>query len=85
MDDSELIGVIKLFAGHWAPYGYEFCQGQMRSIIQYQALYALIGNRYGGDGKQTFALPDLRSHEPPEEMGLKYIICCLGGWPNMPY
>lgn len=61
---DEYIGVIKMFIGDWAPEGYLMCQGQELQISQYNALYALIGNRYGGDGVRTFKLPDLRSRFP---------------------
>lgn len=45
----------------YAPQGWAFCDGRLLPIQQYQALYSLIGITYGGDGKTTFALPDLRS------------------------
>lgn len=61
---DEYIGVIKMFIGDWAPQDWLICQGQELQISQYQALYALIGNRYGGDGIRTFKLPDLRSRFP---------------------
>lgn len=61
---EELIGTIKLFAGNYAPQGYFFCQGQTLQISQYQALFTILGTTYGGDGKNTFALPDLRSRVP---------------------
>lgn len=58
---DEFIGIIKLFAGNFAPQYWAFCNGQMMQISQYQALFAVIGTTYGGDGRSTFALPDLRS------------------------
>ncbi len=58
------IGEIRIFAGTYAPEGWLFCQGQTLSVAQYQALFAVIGNTYGGDGKKTFALPDLRGRVP---------------------
>lgn len=51
---------IKLFAGNFAPRGWYFCEGQVLSISQNQALFALLGTTYGGNGVTTFALPDLR-------------------------
>ena len=55
------IGEIRLFAGNYAPEGWALCQGQLLSINQNQALYAIIGNYFGGDIRNsTFALPDLR-------------------------
>lgn len=54
------IGEIKMFAGTFAPQGWFFCDGSTLSIQQYNAFFALIGTTYGGDGVQTFQLPDLR-------------------------
>ncbi len=54
------IGEIDLVAFDFAPKGYAVCQGQILSIQQNQALFALLGTTYGGNGVQTFALPDLR-------------------------
>lgn len=54
------ISEIRLFAGNFAPQSYMLCQGQSLPIAQWNALYALIGTIYGGDGVQTFSLPDLR-------------------------
>lgn len=53
-----------MFAGNFAPRGWAFCDGQMLSINQNQALFALLGTTYGGDGRTTFALPDLRGRVP---------------------
>lgn len=58
------IATILLFAGNFAPVGWAFCNGQLLSISQYQALYSLLGTTYGGDGIKTFALPDLRGRVP---------------------
>jgi microcystin-dependent protein len=55
------IGQITLVAFNYAPVGWAFCNGQLLAIDQNQALFALIGTTYGGDGQTTFALPDLRS------------------------
>jgi microcystin-dependent protein len=54
------IGTIIMWPMDWAPQDWALCQGQTLQITQYQALYSLIGCRYGGDGRTTFALPDLR-------------------------
>lgn len=54
------IGEVRLFAGNFAPRAWMLCQGQSLSIAEYTPLYALIGTMYGGDGQQTFLLPDLR-------------------------
>lgn len=56
---DEYMGIIKIFAGTFVPRGWMFCQGQLLSINQNQALYSIFGTTYGGDGLQTFALPNL--------------------------
>jgi microcystin-dependent protein len=55
--------------------------GQLLSIAQFQALFALLGTTYGGDGRTTFALPDLRAAAPN---GLTYSICVQGIFPSRP-
>lgn len=54
------IGEIRLFGGNFAPRSWAFCNGQLISINQNQALFSILGTTYGGDGRTTFALPDLR-------------------------
>ena len=54
------IGEIKLVPYNFAPRGWAFCDGQLLQISQHDALFALLGTIYGGDGRTTFALPDLR-------------------------
>src|SRR6478752_1968066 len=58
------IGEIRLFGGNFAPQGWAFCDGQLLSISQFDALFSLVGTTYGGDGVTTFALPDLRGRVP---------------------
>jgi microcystin-dependent protein len=58
------IGEIKMFAGNFAPRGWAMCDGQLLSISRYTALFSLLGTSYGGDGRTTFALPDLRGRVP---------------------
>src|SRR5262249_21134625 len=58
------IGEVRMFGGTFAPLGWADCNGQLMSIAQNTALFALIGTTYGGDGQTTFALPDLRSRIP---------------------
>ncbi|BBB90379.1 MAG TPA: tail fiber protein [Methylomusa anaerophila] len=59
------VGEIRLFAGTYAPLEWLFCEGQVLPTNQYQALYAVLGNTYGGNASQgTFALPDLRGRAP---------------------
>ena len=57
---DQFLGQLILWAGNYAPRGWAFCNGQLLSIQQNQALFSLLGNTYGGDGVQTFGLPDLR-------------------------
>ncbi|BCQ62766.1 Microcystin-dependent protein [Pseudomonas sp. NFPP10] len=54
------LGEIRLFPWSWAPQGWLLCQGQILDVVNYTALASLLGDRYGGDGKTTFGLPDLR-------------------------
>lgn len=58
------IAEIKLFAGNFAPRGWAFCEGQLLPISQNQALFSLVGTIWGGDGRTTFGLPDLRGRVP---------------------
>jgi microcystin-dependent protein len=58
------IAEIKLFAGNFAPVGWAFCEGQILSIQEHVALFSLLGTTYGGDGRTTFGLPDLRGRAP---------------------
>jgi microcystin-dependent protein len=58
------IAEVRLFAGNFAPRGWHFCDGTQISIAENDALFALIGTTYGGDGVQTFNLPDLRGRIP---------------------
>ncbi len=62
--ENPFIGEIMLFAGNFAPLGWSFCQGQILQISQNVALFSILGTTYGGDGKTTFALPDLRNAVP---------------------
>ena len=54
------LGEIRAFGFNFAPQGWALCQGQTRSISQNSALFSLLGTMYGGDGRVTFGLPDLR-------------------------
>lgn len=58
------VGEIRMFAGNFAPAGWMFCEGQLLPIAEYDTLFTLIGTTYGGDGENTFALPDLRGRVP---------------------
>jgi microcystin-dependent protein len=59
-----LLGSLLLFAGNFAPRGWALCNGDLLSIAQNTALFSLLGTTYGGDGVQTFGLPDLRGRVP---------------------
>ena len=58
------LGEIRMFAGTFAPRGWALCDGQLLSVSQNDALFSLVGTIYGGDGRTTFALPDLRGRFP---------------------
>ena len=58
------IGQIMIFGGNFAPQGWAPCQGQLLPISENEALFTLIGTTYGGDGQNTFALPDLQGRVP---------------------
>ena len=58
------IGEIRMFAGNFAPKDWAFCQGQLLSISQNTALFSILGTTYGGDGRSTFALPNLSGRVP---------------------
>lgn len=57
---DEYIGIIKMFVGTYAPEGYMLCDGRPLNVNQYQALYSIIGNQFGGTANVNFNLPDLR-------------------------
>lgn len=61
---EEYLGMIKMFAGAYAPQGYLLCEGQTLTVQQYTALYSIIGNSYGGQNGVNFKLPDLRGRMP---------------------
>src|ERR1700689_3127872 len=64
MAETPLLGAIFIFAGNFAPTGYQLCQGQLLPISQYAALFSILGTTYGGNGTSTFQLPDLRGRVP---------------------
>lgn len=61
---ENFVGEIRMFPYNSIPKGWVVCEGQLLPINQYMALYSLLGITYGGDGKTTFALPDLRDRVP---------------------
>jgi microcystin-dependent protein len=58
------IGEIRMFGGSFAPAGWAFCNGQLMPISENDALFVLLGTTYGGDGQETFGLPDLQGRIP---------------------
>lgn len=81
---ANYIAEIRMFAGNFAPKGWAFCNGQLLPIAQNTALFSLLGTTYGGDGRTTFALPDLQGQmpiHPGQGPGLPYYYLgeSLGG------
>jgi microcystin-dependent protein len=72
------VGEIRMFAGNFAPAGWMFCEGQILPISEYETLSSLIGTTYGGDGQETFALPDLRGKIPIHQ-GNGFTLAETGG------
>jgi microcystin-dependent protein len=79
---EDYIGMIKLFAGNFAPVGWAECQGQLMPIANNEALFSILGTTYGGDGQSTFALPNLTKKTPVN--GTRYIMCLFGAFPPRP-
>ncbi len=77
------VGEIRLFAGNFPPIGWSFCDGAAVSIAENPVLFDLIGTTYGGDGQQTYKLPDLRGRIPIHQGGngqsSPYVIGQSGG------
>lgn len=80
MDIDVYVGSIYLYPYNFIPKGWAECRGQILQIEQFEALYALIGIKYGGDGRSTFAVPNLQGAEPLPDM--KYCIALEGIFPN---
>lgn len=80
------IGEIRIFAGNFAPVGWNFCDGSLIAISTNPTLFQLIGTTYGGDGVNTYALPDLRSRVPIHMGtggGATYVLGQNGGVENV--
>ncbi|MBB6733849.1 phage tail protein [Cohnella zeiphila] len=58
------LGEIRIFAGNYPPRGWAFCDGRLLPLSQYTTLFSILGNQYGGDGRTTFALPNLSGSAP---------------------
>jgi len=76
------VGEIKMFAGNFAPAGWELCNGQIVPILEYETLFNLIGTTYGGDGQENFALPDMRGRVPLHQ-GNGFVMAETGGVENV--
>src|ERR1700746_2297849 len=61
---SPFVGEIRMFGGSFAPAGWAFCAGQLMPISENETLFNLIGTTYGGDGQETFGIPDLQGRAP---------------------
>lgn len=64
---NPFVAEIRIFAGNFAPTGWALCNGQLMPISQNTALFSLLGTTYGGDGKSTFALPNLQGSAPLQQ------------------
>src|SRR5512144_2972171 len=84
---DQFIAEIRIFGGNFAPVGWALCNGQLMPISQNTALFSLLGTYYGGDGKSTFALPNLAGSSPMHQgqgPGLSdYVIGQTGGQENV--
>jgi len=76
------VGEIRMFAGNFAPAGWSFCSGQILPISENDVLFQLIGTTYGGDGQETFALPNMQSRLPMHQgthSGITYQLAEAAG------
>ena len=64
---DQFVAEIRIFPFNFAPKGWAFCDGQLLPISQNTALFSLLGTTYGGDGKSTFALPDMQGNTPMQQ------------------
>src|ERR1043165_7514174 len=72
------IGEIRMFGGSFAPAGWAFCNGALIPISENDTLFTLIGTTYGGDGQETFALPDLQGRVPMHQGTLAGVTNTIG-------
>jgi microcystin-dependent protein len=77
------VSEIRIMSFSFPPKGWAFCNGQLLPINQYQALFALLGTRYGGDGRATFGLPNLQGrtaiHNGTYQNGAPFTLAQIGG------
>ncbi len=79
MQTEDFIGTVVLFPFDRVPSGWMACEGQLLAISAFQALFSLVGTKFGGDGRTTFAIPDLKGKAPE---GLRYFIALEGLYPS---
>ena len=76
------LGEIKMFGFKWPPRNWALCDGKLLSVNQNQALFSLLGKRYGGDGSTSFGLPEMRGRTPvhigTSQFGLEKVDVVLG-------
>jgi microcystin-dependent protein len=77
--DSVLVGQIILFSGNFAPRDWSICDGKLLPIHQFEKLFSIIGTKYGGDGRTTFALPKMQPYGDTN-----FIIALEGIYPPRP-
>ncbi|MFD6393149.1 phage tail protein [Nocardia sp. NPDC060259] len=78
-----ILGQIAIFP-FWTPQGWLPCEGQLLKVSDYQALFSLLGNKFGGDGRLTFALPNLKAAAETLGDGLHYAMAVEGIYPSRP-
>lgn len=78
--EEVLVGSINLFPYSFTPMGWVCCNGQLLSVMEYQALFSLIGNTYGGNGQTTFGVPNLNGAQPLPT--IRYYIATEGIYPS---
>ena len=82
------LGIIKLYPFTFAPVGWILCNGALLQIMQYEALYSLIGTKFGGDGSSTFQLPNMTNTAPTSPNAsvqtMAYYIAVEGLYPMRP-
>lgn len=80
---APFVAEIRMFACNFAPAGWAYCDGQLMALSQNTALFSLVGTFYGGDGKSTFALPDMQGRSPVSQgqstTGTEYFLGELWG------
>lgn len=76
MNQSKIIGEVKLFSGNFEPQGFMLCDGRRLKITRHEILFSILGISYGGDS-EYFNLPNLQ-----DISGVKYIICVQGDYPQ---